>query len=263
VALALGRFSGVMPLPYGVLNERVSELAQIVLAQLLADEYGVGSHAIEDYPDLHGLLNSTTHIVMYRNLFDGLGVPFEQQDVPMLPGVADNVLTQRLLAQHPDFSLVESLASVGLGMEWGVPEFFSLLLGGMIRWAWQNDVTLTQRHLIVFIAHVQYDVLHAISVMLVTSFFNHERNAVDRIKQATNTLMSSRYAMMSDLYRHVFGEDCAGIDGIGLDSRYHLTDRRIAAALIEARRQVAPDRVMDGERYRRGENLPYVFADNA
>ncbi|MCU7813185.1 MAG: hypothetical protein KZQ77_18425, partial [Candidatus Thiodiazotropha sp. (ex Notomyrtea botanica)] len=140
VALAQGRFSGFISLPYGALNERVSELAQIILAQLLADEYGVGTHTIDDYPDLASLLGSTTHIVMYRQLFEGLGIPFAGQDVPMLPGVADNVLIQRLLAGHPDFNLVEALASVGLGMEWGVPEFFSLLLGGMIRWAWQNDM---------------------------------------------------------------------------------------------------------------------------
>jgi hypothetical protein len=261
VALALGRFSGLMPLPYGTLNERVSELAQIVLAQLLADEYGVGTHSIESYPEMHGLLNSTTHIVMYRNIFDGLGIPFEQQDVPMLAGVADNVLTQRLLSQHPDFTLVESLASVGLGMEWGVPEFFSLLLGGIIRWAWQNEVELTQRHLIVLIAHVQYDVLHAISVMLVTSFFNYANDANNQIKQATNTLMSSRYDMMSDLYRHIFQEPCPGVGEIDLATHYHLQDRRIAVALIEARKQVAADRVIDGEEYRQSEYLPFVFSE--
>jgi len=261
VALSLGRFSGLMPLPYGCLNERVPELAQIVLAQLLADEYGVGTHAIEEYPTLHGLLSSTTHMVMYRHLFDGLEIPFEQQDLPMLPGVADNVLTQRLLAGHPDFTLVESLASVGLGMEWGVPEFFSLLLGGMIRWAWKNEVPLTQKHLIVFIAHVQYDVLHAISVMLVTSFFNYENDAVTRIEQATNTLMSSRYGMMSDLYRHVFGEACADVDRIGLAPQYRLRDRRIETALSEARKGVAPERVVGGEAYQRSETLPFVFAD--
>ncbi len=260
VALALGRFSGVMPLPYGCLNERVSELAQIVLAQLLADEYGVGTHSIEDYPDLHRLLSSTTHIGLYRNVFDGLGIPFEEQDVPMLPGVADNVLTQRLLSGHGDFTLIESLASVGLGMEWGVPEFFSLLLGGMIRWARNNDKPLTQRHLIVFIAHVQYDVLHAISVMLVTSFFNYERDGVRQIKQATNTLMSSRYGMMSDIYRHIFEEPCPDIHDIGLAERYWLSDRRIADALIKARQQIAPERVVNGNVYRQSEKLPFVFS---
>jgi hypothetical protein len=261
VALSLGRFSGLIPLPYGCLNERVSELAQIVLAQLLADEYGVATHSIEDYPDMHGVLSSTTHIGMYRFMFDGLGIPFEQQDVPMLPGVADNVLTQRLLSDHPSFSEVESLASVGLGMEWGVPEFFSLLLGGMIRWAWQHDVELTQKHLIVLIAHVQYDVLHAISVMLITSFFNHENDALTQIKQATNTLMSSRYGMMSDLYRNIFDEKCPNIDEIGLDPRYHLNDRRIADALIAARKKIAPERVVGGIEYQQSTHLPFVFSD--
>ena len=263
VALAQGRFSGFIDLPYGCLNERISELVQITLAQLLADEYGVGTHAIETYPDLASLLGSTTHIVMYRCLFEGLGVPFEEQDVPMLPEVADNVLTQRLLAGHPSFSLLESLASVGLGMEWGVPEFFSLLLGGMIRWAWREDVALTQKHLVVFIAHVQYDVLHAISVMLATSLLGHEDDSVDQIKQATNTLMSSRYNMMSGLYRHLFEESCAGIDEIALEPRYRISDRRIEQALLAARREVADSTVVDGQGYKAGSRVPFVFADGA
>jgi pyrroloquinoline quinone (PQQ) biosynthesis protein C len=262
VALAQGRFSGFIPLPYGCLNERVSELAQIILAQLLADEYGVGTHSIDSYPDLSSLLNSTTHIVMYRQLFDGLGIPFEEQDVPMLHGVADNVLTQRLLAGHPSFSLVESLASVGLGMEWGVPEFFSLLLGGMIRWAWQKNVALTQRHLIVFIAHVQYDVLHAISVMLATSLFGHEKQTLQQIKQATNMLMSSRYNMMSDIYRVLFDESCKDIDAIGLEPRFHIGDRRIQEALINARQEVADITVVRASDYKASQQVPFVFADS-
>ncbi|MCG7867481.1 MAG: hypothetical protein AB2747_02710 [Candidatus Thiodiazotropha taylori] len=260
VALAQGRFSGFIDLPYGCLNERVSELVQIVLAQLLADEYGVGTHSIESYPDLASLLGSTTHIVMYRNLFEGLGIPFEQQDLPMLPEVADNVLTQRLLAGHPSFSLLESLASVGLGMEWGVPEFFSLLLGGMIRWAWREEVELTQHHLIVFIAHVQYDVLHAISVMLATSLLGHEAGYEDKIKQATNMLMSSRYNMMSGLYRHLFDEPCDNIDQIGLESRYRITDRRIEQALLAARQEVADASVSDAQAYKSDDQVPFVFA---
>ncbi len=259
VALAQGRFSGFIDLPYGCLNERVSELVQITLAQLLADEYGVGTHSIESYPDLASLLGSTTHIVMYRNLFEGLGIPFERQDLPMLPEVADNVLTQRLLAGHPSFSLLESLASVGLGMEWGVPEFFSLLLGGMIRWAWREDVALTRHHLIVFIAHVQYDVLHAISVMLATSLLGHEAGYERRIKQATNMLMSSRYNMMSGLYRHLFEAPCDNIDQIGLEGRYRISDRRIEEALLAARQEVAEARVSDARAYKSDRRVPFVF----
>ncbi|MCU7816296.1 MAG: hypothetical protein KZQ81_14105 [Candidatus Thiodiazotropha sp. (ex Rostrolucina anterorostrata)] len=262
VALAQGRFSGFISLPYGCLNERVSELVQIILAQLLADEYGVGTHDIESYPDLANLLNSTTHIRMYRYLFDGLEIPFEKQDVPMLHGVADNVLTQRLLAGHPSFNLVESLASVGLGMEWGVPEFFSLLLGGMVRWAWREDVPLTQHHLIVFIAHAQYDVLHAISVMLGTSLVGHESSTMTQVKQATNMLMSSRYNMMSDLYRLLFSEPCSGIDGIGLESRYHISDRRIEASLLSARQEVTDSSVVNAADYKTDLSVPFVFADS-
>ena len=260
VALALGRFSGVMPMEYGCLNERVSELTQIVLAQLIADEYGVGSHSVEDYPSMSGLFATTTHPVMYRKIFEGLNIPFEQQDQPLLHGVADNVLIQRLVAGHPAFTTQESLASVGLGMEWGVPEFFTLLLGGMIRFAWQNNVPLTSQHLEVFIAHVRFDVLHAIAVMLVTSFHAEDEQAVERIKGATNTLMAGRYGMMTDLYRHVFDESCPALSEIGLDARYHLRDRRIEAELRKARAGIDPRRVVAGEAYRRATSTPFVFA---
>ena len=260
VALALGRFSGTMAMPYGMLNERISELTQIVLAQLLADEYGVGSHELEEYPSLGGLFESTTHIVMYRQIFEGLNVPFEEQDELMLHGVADNVLIQRLVAGDPRFSTLESLASVGLGMEWGVPEFFSLLLGGMIRFAWQNEVPLTRRHLHVFVAHVQYDVLHAISVMLVTSFYCSNDKAMNDIKGATNMLMAGRYGMMSGLYRHVFGEACPSLQEIGLAEQYHVSDRRIEEALREARAQVAEGTVLDIAAYREAA-MPFVFSE--
>jgi pyrroloquinoline quinone (PQQ) biosynthesis protein C len=259
VALALGRFSGVMEMPYGQLNERISEMTQIVLAQLIADEYGVGSHSVEDYPSLGGLFESVTHIVMYRQVFEGLGVPFEEQDVPMLHGVADNVLIQRLVAGDERFTPLESLASVGLGMEWGVPEFFTLLLGGMIRFAWQNDVPLTREQLLVFVAHVQYDVLHAISVMLVTSFYSRDAEALSRIKGATNMLMSGRYGMMSAMYRHVFDEECPSLQDIGLEPRYHIADRRIEQALLRARAGVAEGRVVDAESYRRSTDMPFIF----
>jgi hypothetical protein len=122
-------------------------------------------------------------------------------------------------------------------------------------------VALSQRHLIVFIAHVQYDVLHAISVMLATSLFGHEKASLQRIKQATNILMSSRYNMMSDIYRLLFAEPCQGIDGIGLDARYHISDRRIEEALIAARQEVANRTVVNATDYKAGRRVPFVFAD--
>lgn len=256
VALAVGRFNGLMDLPYGPLNERVSELTQIVLAQLVADEYGVGAHDIEAYPSLARLFSARTHIVMYRQMFEGLGLPFAEQDVPLLWGVADNVLTQRLVAGHPAFTPLEALASVGLGMEWGVPEFFSLLLGGMLRYGWCNNVPLTQRHLEVLTAHVKYDVLHAVSVMLVTALHMRGEGDVAVVKNAVNSLMAARYGMMSDLYRHVFGEI---LPPVALDARHCLTDRRIETALREARRTIAPQAVTDGEGYRERDETPFLF----
>jgi hypothetical protein len=69
--------------------------------------------------------------------------------------------------------------------------------------------------------------------------------------------------MMSDLYREVFAEPCPDLTGIELAARYHLTDRRIAEALLEARGQVAADRVVGGDTYRTSRALPFVFADRS
>ena len=259
VALVAGRFHSLLSMPYGHLNERVSELTQVVLAQLVADEYGVDCHGVADYPGLEGLLRTKTHIGIFRQLFEGLGVAPERQDVPMLPGVADNVLTQRLLASDPAFTPLEALASVGLGMEWGVPEFFSLLLGGFIRYGRNDAMTLTPSHLEVFIEHVRFDALHAVSVMLVTSLHMHSADDLAAVKGACNMLMSSRYAMMTDLYAHVFKEPCRDLAQAGLEPRYQLTDRRIAEALAAARRSVPSESLLGGESY--GERaLPFCFA---
>ncbi|OAN44057.1 hypothetical protein A6A04_09275 [Paramagnetospirillum marisnigri] len=254
VALAIGRFHGLTALAEGNRGERLSELTQIALAQLVADEYGVGSHGLEDYPELGRLLAAKTHIVMYRQLFEGLGLAPEDQDVAMLPEVADNVLIQRLVAGHPEFTPLEALASVGLGMEWGVPEFFSLLLGGLIRVSQRDGLGLTPRHLEVFIAHVRYDVLHAISVMLVTSL--HMRGPEDRgvVENACNMLMAGRTAMMGGLYRHVFGEECPEVT---LEDRHRVSDVRIIEALRHARATIAPQRVVGGEAYRTSTTTPF------
>ncbi len=260
VALAAGRFHGLMDLPYGALNERVSEITQIALAQLVADEYGVGAHELADYPPLGHLLLAKTHIAMYRQFFDGLGMAGAAQDVAMTPGVADNVLTQRLLAGHPGFAPLEALASVGLGMEWGVPEFFSLLLGGFIRIALREKMQLSPHHLEVFIAHVRYDVLHAVSVMLVTSLHIRGAEDVAAVKGACNTLMASRYGMMTDLYALVFGEACPALAEAGVAERYRLQDRRIETILREARKNVSPENVLGGSAWRESEKTPFVFA---
>ncbi len=246
VALATGRFHGLMVLPYGnALNERVSELTQTVLGQLLADEYGVTTHDIDAYPGLGALLRARTHPTMYRQLFAGLGVPVAAQDVPLRPGVADNVLTQRMLASDPRFSPLEALASVGLGMEWGVPEFFSLILGGLIRHAAATHTPLTPEHLEVFIAHVKYDVLHAVAVMLVTALHMPEGAAdTARVKQAVNALMAARYGMMTDLMAAVFEEAAPTPVEAGFASEHRLADPRFDAALRAARTQIAPGTVV-------------------
>lgn len=260
VALAIGRFNGLHGLGYGELDERLSEITQVALAQLVADEYGVGSHALDDYPPLARLFAAHTHIAMYRQLFEGLGIPDEEQDRPLLPAVADNVLTQRLVAGHPAFTPLEALASVGLGMEWGVPEFFSLLLGGLIRIGQRENLPLTARHLEVFSAHVRYDVLHAVSVMLVTSLHMRGPEDLEAVKGACNALMAGRHGMMTGLHAHVFGETCPSLADVGPADRYRLKDRRIEAALIEARRATRPEQVEGGAAWRTDTATPFVFA---
>ncbi|MHA7816881.1 MAG: hypothetical protein ACX93N_10425 [Pseudohaliea sp.] len=262
VALACGRFHSLAALPFGPLNEAVSELVQVVLAGLLADEYGTDGQPADRGATLaiDELVNKRTHIVLYRQLFELLAVEPADQDVPFLPEVADNVLVQRLLAGSGAFREIEALASVGLGMEWGVPTIFSLLLGGLLRLAGREGLAWTPRHVEVLSGHVRQDVEHAIAVMVATALLVQDEEDVEAIRNATNMLMASRYAMMSGLYRAVFGEPCASIGELDLAQRYRVADRRIADALREARTRVPTDRVPDHARWSSSDHVPFVFA---
>jgi hypothetical protein len=252
VALACGRFNSLSRLPFGPVNEVASEITQVVLAGLLADEYGIESTAHRASGvelSARDLLDKTTHISLYRQLFEMLDMPREQQDVPMLHGVADNVLTQRLLAGSERFSELESLASVGLGMEWGVPAFFSYLLGGVLKYARRTATPWSPRHVEVLTSHVRQDVEHAISVMLVTAMYVRDDADIDAIKRATNIVMATRFEMMTDIHQHVFGEPCASLGEIGLAPRYRVGEERIADALTEARGRVDPAAVVAHAEY--------------
>ena len=120
---------------------------------------------------------------------------------------------------------------------------------------------MTPRHLEVFIAHVRYDVLHAVSVMLATSLHMHQHSDMQVVKDACSTLMAARYAMMSDLFAHVFGEPCADLTAFGLENRHRLGDRRIATLLPEARAAVDPSRLVEGAAYLQRQDLPFLFRD--
>ncbi|MCU7915393.1 MAG: hypothetical protein KZQ65_05675 [Candidatus Thiodiazotropha sp. (ex Gloverina cf. vestifex)] len=74
-------------------------------------------------------------------------------------------------------------------------------------------------------------------------------------------LMSGRYNMMSGLYRYLFDEPCDDVSGIGLDRCYHINDRRIEKALIEARQSVADETVADAADYKASCSVPFVFSD--
>jgi hypothetical protein len=67
--------------------------------------------------------------------------------------------------------------------------------------------------------------------------------------------------MMSGLYEHLFDESCAGVDGIGLDARYRITDRRIEQALLQARQSVADATVVDAAAFKADKKVPFVFRD--
>lgn len=260
VALATARFHGLADISLGRVSQPVSELTQVVLAQLLADEYGVATSGIDDYPTLGQVFGATTHTALYRRMLTAIGITGADQDVPMLPEVADNVLIQRLIAGDPAFSNLEALASVGLGMEWGVPEFFSLLLGGMIRYADRTGLPLCADDLEILSGHVRYDVLHAVSVMVATALHLRDDDDVKTVKNAVNMLMSGRYAMMSGLYRAVFDGPCPDVTEISLEARYRITDHRMCEVLIKARKTAAPEMVVGQGVWMSGDTVPLVFA---
>lgn len=266
VALALGRFHTLIDRPEGQLNNALSELTQVVLAGLLRDEYGTGAGGDQSVAqtnsisktssavDIRRLFASTTHPDLFRRFLDALGVSTTGYDVPMLHGVADNVLVQRILSGNSEYDELEALASVGLGMEWGVPAFFSMIMAGISKVAQRENIHIDPAAMEIWSSHVSQDVEHAIAVMIVTSFYVNDEVAVRRVEGATNVLMAFRYDMMSDIYREVFNDPCQKIADIDLEPRYFLHDRRIEALLCAARLQVRPAAIRDYNTYRSSTN---------
>jgi hypothetical protein len=253
VALALGRFHSMILRGDGELSTIVSELTQVVLAGLLSDEYGTGAHgpshsngAAPGSPavDIGQLFAPITHPGLFRRFLDALGASASDYDVPMLHGVADNVLVQRILANDPAYDELEALASVGLGMEWGVPAFFSMIMAGIYKVTRREGITLDPKSMEIWSSHVKQDVEHAIAVMIATSFYVRDKTDEARIERATNVLLAYRYDMMSDIYCQVFGPTCPKLAQIGVHPRHIPDDRRIKPLLALARERIQPVSVL-------------------
>jgi len=257
VALALGRFHTLLPYTSETsLGVILSELTQMVLARLLADEYGLTEEyyssaggAKTSAVDIKGLFTPVTHPGLYRRFLAALGVVVSDYDVPLLHSVADNVLVQRIISGHPEFDYIEALASVGLGMEWGVPAFFSMLISGIVKVFRDEGLPLDAKSTEIWSAHVQQDVSHAVAVMLVTSFFVRGREDIESIKGVTNALMAFRFEMMSDIYEEVFKENCTRIDQIGLRDQYLIPDARLRELLPAMRVTLNPRTVRNFPQY--------------
>lgn len=267
VALSLGRFHTMLDGSGSGLSSVVSELTQVILAGLLADEYGVSTHTHEisdsasssNQFDLSHVFSPVTHAGLYRRFLGELGLDPVDQDVPMMHGFADNVLVQRILAGNPNYDHLESLASVGLGMEWGVPAFFSMIIAGLRKYELRNGFEFDPASLEIWTAHVEQDVAHAISVMVATTFYLDQPTAVNRVIEATNVLMAFRYEMMSELYERVYCERCERIDEISLDLGYYLQDRRIEENLISARKDLRVSSVENYGEYTKHRAIPNIF----
>lgn len=245
VALALGRFHSLAPAAATGRVALTSEATQLILAGLLADEYGLshGAQVTAAASPLQAALQQVTHAELYRRFLDGLAVPRDQHDEPLVPAVADNVLIQRAVAGDPAFTPIEALASVGLGMEWGVPVFFSMIIAGLARLAARGDIPAEPEAWEIWIAHVRQDVDHAIATLVATALHCEGPTHEAQMMQATTVLMGFRHEMMSAIHRAVLDENCPGFDSDA--AGYPCTDPRIRDALQRGRLATAPEAVAD------------------
>ena len=261
VALALGRLHSLALEDMTYAHERIGEQSQVVLAGILADEYGVAAHPTTGHGDAAlptDLCWATTHVDLFRRLLALVDVPVGTQDRPMLPQVADNVLIQRGVASDPGYDMLEALASVGMAMEWGVPIIFSHLLRGVLVFGERTGLAITPYDVEVLSGHVTQDVEHAIGVMLAALLWLRSPDDLARVKQTTSLVMAGRYQMMSAIYEAVFDEPCAALDTAMLSPAHHLHDRR-ALDMIARMRATANPAMVDHRDYRSAPIvLPFV-----
>jgi hypothetical protein len=267
VALALARFHSLIDTGRGNVGTLLSELTQGILARLVSDEYGLGPQTslVEKPPvefqglRLGELFEPLSHTALYRRFLRSLDISPSDQDIPLLHAIADNVLAQRVLSGDPAYDRVEALASVGVGMEWGVPAFFSMLLSGILKVSQRYGCRLSPADLEIWSAHVQQDVEHALAVMIATAFFVDGPGDLARIKSATNVLMAFRYEMLNDIYAAVFETNCAPLDRASLSHRYICRDMRIQERIRASRSTLRPDSVTGYAAYLLREKLPDFF----
>lgn len=242
VAACLARFDliGSSMRSRGSLENAISEFSQLILASLLMDEYGLDrelprpngqSVPVWTCSSIEDNLQGDTHTELYRRFLDGLSVNRSDQDPAVLRAVAVNVCVQKMVAEHRSFSRPEALASVGMGMEWGVPAMFTLIILGLIRGQMSGLFELRPEHVRIWSAHVEQDVEHGISMLLATAANLSDSADIAAMQYATSLLMGSRYAMLSAIYTVVFGEKCPASAASSVEVIDPLSDKRVARLL--------------------------------
>ena len=141
------------------------------------------------------------------------------------------------------------MASLGRGMEGGVPACLSMLIAGILKVEGRDGLAPSPAAMEIWSSHVKQVVQHAIAVTIATCFYVRDDEDLTRIKSATNVLMAFRYDMMSDIYEDVFGCRCARVADLSLEPAYCVRDGRLEPLLLAARRHVHSSAVRDHESY--------------
>lgn len=257
VAMALGRFNTLEPsTEFPSASNAIMEATETILAGLLADEYGYGTGAIRSNDAetdagrfLRQAFGRPTHPALYRRFLTALGIDGGRQDVPALPGVADNIIVQRLVAANPAYTRVDALAAVGLGMEWGVPTFFSMIIVGIYKLNERDQLGLSPHDIEIWTAHVDQDVEHAIAMFIVMALNIKDSSKIEDIKTTVSLVLGFRHAMMDDIYKHVFGYTCEPIELAPSHCLNVEALERIQRLLAAARNEVTPETVINGLAY--------------
>lgn len=161
------------------------ELIQLVLAEILYDEYGEG--------DI-----TKTHMAQYRKFLFATGVtPDDLHQQHIIPELQMYINTMMRLTQSDAW--ISAVAAVGIASEHPIPQYYTQLLHGL-----RNIPGIYEEHLELFIGHVELDIEHSNKIeQAVLPYLDNRSNRI-LFTKGIKINMDARRRFHTGLYRELF-----------------------------------------------------------
>lgn len=259
-ALCLGKFQERTPSITEARHIRIADFTEHLLTKLILFEYSPRLTVTEGPLDYTRLFNTETALSRFERLYTNISGDTELKHL-MLHGTADYVITARILAVSDAFTEIEALAATSVESILSVPFFYSVILASILKYALKEKVALQEKDLDYMSSLIQFTIDHSPAFLLALALNRRDDKSRELMKQSVSLLLRSRYEMLNDLHRKIFGTRATSIEEMDKERNYSGRDNRIENELLIARQQTHKNSIVDHELYKNKKNNPFTFHD--